>query len=188
MRYPKASVRPTPADRLRLGDADAEGENDTEGAGTDTETGSGECVQGAEEACRWGGFLDEVERFDAGFLGVSPPEADLIDSQQRLVLELAQEALEDSRIVPDAHGGTRTGVFTGAAHDDYATLLHRLADERVTHRTFTGAHDSTLNCMAMRARWPPRPHRQPPLLTCSACTAPASPLNPRSPRQQRLRR
>ncbi|MFF5189717.1 type I polyketide synthase, partial [Streptomyces sp. NPDC000345] len=101
---------------------------------------SGEGDEPGDGVPRWGGFLDEVDRFDAGFFGVSPREADAMDPQQRLVLELAWEALEDSRILPGHLRSTSTGVFIGTAHDDYATLLHGFGPEAVTHQSFTGTH------------------------------------------------
>ncbi|WP_281291709.1 type I polyketide synthase [Saccharothrix saharensis] len=83
------------------------------------------------------GFLDEVDAFDAAFFGVSPREAAAMDPQQRLALELAWEALEDARIVPDAHAGGRVGVFLGATWDDYATLSY---PAHVTPHTMTGTN------------------------------------------------
>ena len=71
---------------------------------------------------RRGGFIDRVDRFDAGFFGVSPREAKHIDPQQRLLLELVWEAMEDAGIRADTVAGTATGVFIGISTHDYGDV------------------------------------------------------------------
>ncbi|MCL2450880.1 MAG: type I polyketide synthase, partial [Polyangiaceae bacterium] len=64
------------------------------------------------------GILDDVDRFDAAFFGIPPKEAEVMDPQQRILLELAWEALEDSGHVPDTFDGS-IGVFAGKYNDSY---------------------------------------------------------------------
>ncbi|SDO73421.1 type I polyketide synthase [Lentzea jiangxiensis] len=87
---------------------------------------------------RWGGYLDEVDRFDAAFFGISPREATDMDPQQRLALELAWEALEHAGVVPAALREHAVGVFMGAFGSDYATLAQREGIEGIGHHTVTG--------------------------------------------------
>ncbi|HEU5229536.1 MAG TPA: type I polyketide synthase, partial [Ktedonobacteraceae bacterium] len=68
---------------------------------------------------RWGGFLDQVDQFDAAFFGLSPREAARMDPQHRLLLEVAWEAMEDAGLVPGQISDAIAGVFIGIITGDY---------------------------------------------------------------------
>jgi FkbH-like protein len=66
----------------------------------------------------WAGLLDDPARFDAELFGVSPREAEFMDPQLRLFLEVAWNALEDAGCLGDEHEPD-TGVFAGVMYGDY---------------------------------------------------------------------
>ncbi|HKR65096.1 MAG TPA: SDR family NAD(P)-dependent oxidoreductase, partial [Thermoanaerobaculia bacterium] len=81
-------------------------------------------------ACRWGGFLDDVDAFDPLFFNISGSEARLMDPQQRLFLMECWRALEDGGYAPSTLAGTRCGVFAGAVDGDYRRLLESAGESR----------------------------------------------------------
>ncbi len=76
-----------------------------------------------KRACRFAGFLDRLDEFDASFFRISPVEAQRLDPQQRMMLETSWQALEDAGIDPERLQGSRTGVYAGISNYDYRALV-----------------------------------------------------------------
>ncbi|MCP5006371.1 MAG: hypothetical protein GY941_20900, partial [Planctomycetes bacterium] len=75
---------------------------------------------------KWGGFIDNPDYFDPQFFRISPREAESIDPQERLFLEICWETMEDAGYTPanivaaEGENERRTvGVFVGVMHKDY---------------------------------------------------------------------
>ncbi len=68
------------------------------------------------------GIIDDVWSFDPAVFGISPREAEQMDPQQRMLLELTWEALEDAGLRPSSVAGSNIGVFVGASSLDYGNL------------------------------------------------------------------
>ncbi|MBV9381609.1 MAG: type I polyketide synthase, partial [Streptosporangiaceae bacterium] len=86
-------------------------------------SGDPETAATVRRATRFGAFLGDAGGFDAAFFGISPREALSIDPQQRILLEVSWEALEDAGIPPHTLRGTGTGVFVAANSHDYGDRL-----------------------------------------------------------------
>lgn len=89
------------------------------------------------------GLLDDVLRFDAELFGITPREAECMDPQQRILLEVTWQALEDAGMAPDTVRGANAGVFTGIMNKDHSDLLvrHLGLDEIAAHMN-AGNHES----------------------------------------------
>lgn len=71
---------------------------------------------------RWGGFVKDIDQFDAAYFGISPREAARMDPQQRMLLEVVDEAFQDAGLPPGQLAGSDTGVFMGVSTCDYAGI------------------------------------------------------------------
>ncbi|WP_417675559.1 SDR family NAD(P)-dependent oxidoreductase [Roseibium sp.] len=91
----------------------------------DAEALMGDPARGNRTNSIWGGFVDDADCFDAGFFGISPREAAWMDPQQRFALEMAWHAIEDAGYRTSDLAGSRTGVYMGVCHWDYAELLEK---------------------------------------------------------------
>ncbi|WEH32211.1 amino acid adenylation domain-containing protein [Streptomyces sp. AM 4-1-1] len=101
----KDCITPTPSDRY-----------DVTTLGSRDKAKPGRLVGGR------GGYIDGFDEFDPAFFGISPREAHYMDPQQRKLLEVAWEALEDGGQKPAELAGSDVGVFVGAFTLDYKIL------------------------------------------------------------------
>ena len=78
---------------------------------------------GKFSALRYGAFVEDLDQFDAEFFRISPIEAQMLDPQQRMMLEVSWQALEDAAIDPESLKGSRTGVYAGISNYDYREMV-----------------------------------------------------------------
>ncbi|ASO20820.1 hybrid polyketide synthase/nonribosomal peptide synthetase FtdB [Actinoalloteichus hoggarensis] len=118
----KDCITPTPADRYDVGSL-----------GSRDKAKPGRLVGGR------GGYIDGFDEFDPAFFGISPREAEHMDPQQRKLLEVAWEALEDGGQKPGDLAGTDVGVFVGAFTLDYKIVQFAdLSFDTLAAHTATG--------------------------------------------------
>lgn len=80
-------------------------------------------AQPGKAYARHGAFLEQVDLFDAAFFGISASEASRMDPQQRFLLEISWEALEDAGLPFPQLAGSATGVFMGICTNEYRDVL-----------------------------------------------------------------
>lgn len=83
------------------------------------------------KAATRGGYLTDIKGFDSEFFALSKMEADNMDPQQRMALELTWEALENARIPASSLRGSDVAVYIGASNNDYQFLA--VADPTTAH-------------------------------------------------------
>ncbi|MDH5397712.1 MAG: polyketide synthase, partial [Cyclobacteriaceae bacterium] len=95
---------------------------------------------------RRGGFLKDVDKFDAGFFGISALEAQRMDPQQRMLLEISYETVQDAGLSLNDINGSETAVFVGISAHDYGDLQNT-PQERVN----IGAHTNVGSALCITA-------------------------------------
>ncbi|WP_330230967.1 type I polyketide synthase [Nocardia sp. NBC_00508] len=90
----------------------------------------------------WGGFIDDPAGFDAEFFGISSAEATAMDPQQRVLLEVAWESLQNSGIPADSLGNSRTAVIVGMTSWDYTIVNIERRSEPVAHMATGNTHST----------------------------------------------
>tara|TARA_R110001606_G_scaffold26447_4_gene85367 strand:+ start:6210 stop:10838 length:4629 start_codon:yes stop_codon:yes gene_type:complete len=85
-----------------------------------------------------GGFLDDVDKFDAGFFNISNIEAKFIDPQQRLLLETSWHAMENAGVHPSSLLKDTVGIFVGLSSWEYFFRFQRIALNEISGYIPTG--------------------------------------------------
>jgi len=78
---------------------------------------------------KWGGFLSSVDQFDAGFFNISAREANLMDPQHRLFLQVVWQAIEDAGYNPLTISQQKVGLFAGIEFSEYQALIAKSASD-----------------------------------------------------------
>ncbi|KAI0191981.1 hybrid PKS-NRPS [Xylaria flabelliformis] len=90
-------------------------------------------------------FITQDHRaFDAAFFNISPVEAEAMDPQQRILLELVHEAMESAGLILDKLQGSRTSVFVGLMSSDFSAIQQQDRDT-VSKYAVTGAASSIMS-------------------------------------------
>lgn len=96
--------------------------------------------------CKWGSFVNDVDKFDASFFNISRREAEMMDPQLRLSLQAMYSAAEDAGYASKIKGSS-TGVFVGACFSDYST-------ENLSNQKIVDPYDGIGNASTMLANRP----------------------------------
>ena len=95
---------------------------------TNGRQGNGLWPGGTGDTVGHGGYIEDIDCFDARFFGLTPIGTRMMDPQQRLLLETSWRALEDAGIDPESLRGSRTGVYAGISTSEYRDLMMKAND------------------------------------------------------------
>ncbi len=93
--------------------------------------------EGMKTNVKSGAFLSGIDQFDPRFFNISPREAELMDPQHRILLQVVWKTLEDSGHRPSSFAGSSTGVFVGICTSDYHEIMMQTITD-VDPRSGTG--------------------------------------------------
>lgn len=91
----------------------------------------------------WGGFIEDIDKFDPLFFNISPKEAACIDPQHRLFLQTAWHSIEDAGYSIESMAGKKIGIYAGVSKNDYSELMREWHNE-ITPFISTGTVHSIL--------------------------------------------
>lgn len=94
---------------------------------------------------KWGGFLDNVDKFDPLFFNISPKEAAYIDPQHRIFLQTAWHAMEDAGYSSRMLAGKSIGVYAGVSKNDYSELMREHHEEILPYISTGTVHSILTN-------------------------------------------
>lgn len=124
------------------------------------------CVRSDSPSILPGGYLNDIDSFDASFFGISAVEAAHMDPRQRLLLQECWRTFEDAGLVPDDYRGARVGCYIAATGCEYATVVS--ARQKTAHAyDMTGTSASILaNRLSYQFDW-----RGPSVTIDTACSS-----------------
>ena len=97
---------------------------------------------------KWGGFVAGIDGFDAEFFGIAPREAAAMDPQQRVLLEVAWEAIEHAGLAPEQLNGARAAVMMGVYYNEYQAGATADPDGIDAYSATGNAHSVTVGRIA----------------------------------------
>lgn len=105
------------------------------------------------QAARWGAFVPDVDKFDSLFFGISPAEAQSMDPQQRLFMQVVWSCVEDAGYRADHLAGSDTGLFVGVANSDYKDLFQAVGADAEAHTSTGFSHAILANRVSFAMDW-----------------------------------
>lgn len=101
-----------------------------------------------EEIINKGGFIENIDAFDASLFNISRREAEAMDPQHRILLELSWEALERAGIAPLSLEESNTGIFIGIASNDYSQIMREHLEYTDAYYGIGNAHSAAAGRIA----------------------------------------